>query len=106
MIPDMDSIYGPFLKLIMVDARDVGNGAYPAQHAQAVVKYITDIYEYHAAQGKSTKDILQDFVVHVNRRYGLVMRSEISKYIEEQFKYTSETNTYPDDERVDYDLLG
>jgi hypothetical protein len=33
MIPDMDSIYGPFLKLIMVDARDVGNGAYPAQHA-------------------------------------------------------------------------
>jgi hypothetical protein len=34
------------------------------------------------------------------------MRSEINKYIEEQFKYTSETNAYPDDERVDYDLLG
>lgn len=83
MIPDMDSIYGPLLKIIMLDARNIGDGAYPAQYAQSIVKYITDIYEYHAAKGKNCRDILQDFVIHVNRRYGLVMRAEIDKYITE-----------------------
>lgn len=107
MIPDMDSVFGPLCKVIFLDAVNVVDGAYPAEYAHRIIDAITNIYKFHTVKKPyiTTREILNEFVLEINRRYGFVMRQEVNAYLDERSAYINADESYPDDNRVDYDLL-
>ena len=107
MIPDMDSVFGPLCKVIFLDASNIVDGAYPAEYAHKIIDSITTIYKHFSIKkaGISTREILSEFVLEINRRYGFIMRDEIKAYLNEREEYINADEAYPDDDRVDYDLL-
>lgn len=107
MIPEADSIWGDLLKVIFLDAANIEDGSYPSDYAHRIIVAINDIYKHYKAKTPSItcQEILTEFVLEINRRYGFVMRSEIDKYLDERYKYIEDNEEYPDANRVDYDLL-
>jgi hypothetical protein len=107
MIPDMDSIWGDICKVIFLDAINIEDGAYPSEFADRIISAVNDIYKHYKAKKSdiSCREILMEFVIEVNRRYGFIMREEINAYLEEKQKYITVDETYPDDDNVDFDIL-
>ena len=105
MIPDIDSIWGDLCKVIFIDAIGIDDGAYPADYVYKIIDAINGIYLHYKNKNMSNRDIIMEFVLEVNRRYGFVMRDEINKYIDERHKYLGVEESYPQDDRVDYDIL-
>jgi hypothetical protein len=105
-VPDTDSVWGDLCRVIFLEASNIEDGSYPMEYANKIIEAINKVYEYYNASGKmNNKQIIQEFVLDVNRRYGFLMRAEIDKYLEQRFKHISTDVEYPDDERVDYDLV-
>lgn len=107
MIPENDSIWGDLCRIIMLEARNITDGAYPAEYANAIIRAINNIYRAYTAKRKdiTCAQILNEFVLDINRRYGFVMRSEVHKYLKEKYKYIDDDEEYKAENRVDYDLL-
>jgi len=106
IVPEMDNIWGDICKIIFIDNRNIGDGTYPSEQARKIINSVTDIYTYYKNNKKSScKEILEDFIMEVNRKYGFMLRSEINEYLKikkEEFKYY----TYDQGEDVSsYDLL-
>lgn len=107
LIPDNNSVWGDLYRVIFIDARNIEDGAYPGEYANRIIEAVNDIWMNFRAKKKdiSAREILSEFVVDINKRYGFLMRSEINAYIDEKYKYVADKENYPDEERVDYDLL-
>jgi hypothetical protein len=107
MIPDMESIWGPICKVIFIDARNIMDGSYPSEYAHRIIDSISVIYKHYNTKksGITTREILNEFVLEVNRRYGFIMREEITAYLDEKNAYIGIEESYPDENRVEYDLV-
>jgi hypothetical protein len=107
MIPDMDSIWGDLCKVIFLDARNIVDGSYPVEYANRIIDSINKIYTHYRSKKSdiNCREILTEFVLEINRRYGFIMREEINMYLSERNKYIDIDEEYPADERVDYDLV-
>lgn len=109
LIPDMDNIWRPICMAIMVDSANILEGGYPSDIAHKIISNITDIYKQYKAkkQNISCKEIIQEFVFEINRRYGFMKREEIMSYLDNRDNIAkSKTDLYPDNEEdIDYDLL-
>jgi hypothetical protein len=109
IIPEMDNIWRDLCFSIFIDAANVDEGGYPTDIAHRIVKSITEIYSHYKSKKPSVTchEIIQDFVVEINRRYGFMKRAEINNYLDaHQSMIRSGDSNYPDDgDNVDYDLL-
>lgn len=107
IIPDMDGIWGDICKVIFMDANNITDGAYPTDYANKIIESINTIYTHYTAKKSdiTCRDILTEFVLEINRRYGFIMRTEIDAYFKDRYSYIDVDAAYPDDENVDYDLL-
>jgi hypothetical protein len=109
LIPDNESIWGELLKVIFIDAESINDGAYPVEYAHKIIASINDIYKHYITKNKSMtcKDILLELVSEVNKRYGFVMRSEITTYLAQRNRNINVDEKYPTEEdRMDFDVLG
>ncbi len=107
IIPDMDSVWGDLCKVIFIDAKNIDNGAYPSEYANKIIESITDIYEHYKSKYPSItcREIIMEFVLEINRRYGFIMRSEINDYFAERNMHINADQAYPDDDNVEYNLV-
>jgi hypothetical protein len=109
IIPDMDSIWGDLCKVIFVDARNITDGAYPSEYANRIISAINSIYTDFKSKNSriSCKEIISEFILDINRRYGFIMREEINAYLDEKYNYANSDldQEYPDDDNVEYDIL-
>jgi hypothetical protein len=106
IIPDMDNVWGDLCRVIFIEAKNINDGAYPSTIADKIIRAVNDIYRHYTTKSKMTcKDILMEFVLEINRRYGYIMREEIQEYFREKYSYIDADAAYPADENVDYDLL-
>lgn len=107
IIPDMDNIWGELCRIIFLEATNIADGAYPSQLANRIIKAINEIYKAHISKssGMSCNDIIMEFVLEINRRYGFIMREEIQAYFKERYSSITADQQYPDDDNVDYDLV-
>jgi hypothetical protein len=125
VIPDMESIWGDLCKVIFVDAVNITDGSYPTEYSNRIIKSINDIYTSFKSKNATItcKDIISEFILDINRRYGFIMRQEIDAYIAEKNMYMDDVNetytyiaeknmymvdvneTYPDEDNVEYDIL-
>jgi hypothetical protein len=109
MVPAIDGVWSDFVKVIFVDAEGINDGSYTSNYADDIIRSINDIYDNFSKsyQGKDlVRDIMMSFVVEVNRRYGFVKQKEIDAYFTEKYNYMNGSESYDDQERVDYDITG
>jgi hypothetical protein len=109
MIPSFDSVWGDFVNLVFVRAEYVKDGTYTDITLKQLIVAINNIYKHYKSKhpGYETRDIIDSFINEINRRYGIIKRSEIIAYRKaERVPYES-TDAYPDieAERVDFDIL-
>jgi hypothetical protein len=102
IIPDMDSIWGDLCRIIFFDSVNITDGAYPAEYANRIINAINKVYNYYKSKDSkiSCRHIIDEFVIEINRRYGLIMREEINAYLSEKYSYVTDDVDYPD-----YDIL-
>ena len=109
IMPDMDSFYGDLLRAMMIDAKSVEDGGYPAEYAEKIIRTISDIWVNFKTKKSNctTSDVIMNFIQEINRRYGFMMRQEIGAYWDEHESLygLNDNQEYPDEDRVDYDLL-
>ncbi len=107
IVPEMDNIWRDLCNVIFIKGRNIQDGSYPAEYAKTIIETTTEIYKSYAGKKRDIKcrEILEEFILEINRRYGFMLRSEINKYIESREKDFS-PDTYDTNEDVDFDLLG
>jgi hypothetical protein len=108
-IPEMDNIWRDLCFAIMIDGKNITNGAYPMEIARKIIMSITEIYKHYKNKKSNItcKEIIQECIMEINRRYGFMMRNEINTYLESRGALNKASDElYPDDvDNVDYDLL-
>jgi hypothetical protein len=108
IIPDMDGVWGDICKVIFMDANNINDGAYPTDYANKIIDAINLVYKHYTSKKSdiSCREILSEFVLEINRRYGFIMQQEINAYFVDRYSYIDVDAAYPpDDANVDYDLL-
>jgi hypothetical protein len=102
IIPDMDSIWGDLCRVIFFDGINITDGSYPSEYANRIINAINKIFHYYKSKDSkvSCRYIIDEFVIEINRRYGLIMREEINDYLDEKYSYKTEDAEYPE-----YDIL-
>lgn len=105
LVPNVLDVWGEFMKLMFDSFYYVDNGYYSDHQIQQIITTINRVYKKYKAAKYSVMDIINAFVVEVNRAYGFLKTSDINKYLEGRFSYLKESK-YPDEEDIDYELLG
>jgi len=109
MIPDVEGVFSGLIKTIWILNTDTMIGEYSLTEVRNIIKEINNIYRHFS--GKSTRDIIYEFVKEVNRRYGLMNKSIYDKYVNDlknlEYKqgFTGDVPELLEDNLVDYSIL-
>ncbi len=106
IVPEMDNIWGTLCKVIFIDGRNIQDGTYPSEYARKIIQSITEIYTHYSQKKKgiTCREIIEEFVIEINRRYGFMMRDEINDYLKER-ELNYKNISYDEEDVMDYDLL-
>ncbi len=109
MVPSFDGVWSDFVRIIFVETEHIRDGSYTDLALQKLIVVINEIYKrYSAKYPKSTvREVINAFVTEINRRYGFIKKNEINDYFDATREHLASRgeDPYPDDERVDYDIL-
>ena len=109
MVPSFDGIWSDFVRIIFVETDYIRDGSYTDMNLQKLIAVINEIYKkYSAKYPKSTvREVINAFVTEINRRYGFVKKNEINEYFDSTREHlvSHGPDAYPDEDRVDYDIL-
>jgi len=110
MVPSFEGIWSDFVRLVFVDNDFVKDGTYTDMTLKKLISTINEIYKKYKSQyPKSTvREVINAFVTEINRRYGFVKKNEINAYLEETRTHIDKDHVlddYPDEDRVDYDII-
>jgi len=108
-IPEMDNIWRDLCFAIIIDGQTITNGAYPLEIARKIIMSITEIFKHYKNKKSNItcREIIQECIMEINRRYGFMMRNEIETYLDTRGALNKASDEfYPDDDdNVDFDLL-
>lgn len=110
MVPTIDGVWSKFIGLIFDKADYVVDGNYSETQIQKMIVEINDIYRHYKTKyPKSTvRNIINSFVVEINRAFGFIKQTEIEAYRNERRKYLDPDAKYDngDDPNFNqYDIL-
>jgi hypothetical protein len=106
IVPEMDNIWGTLCKVIFIEGKNIGDGSYPSEFARKIIESITNIYNTFKSKKRDIKckEIIEEFVLEINRRYGFMMRNEINEYLKAKQKNFA-PGDYSEEDFVEYDIL-
>lgn len=111
IFPSVDGVWGKFIGLIFDKARYVENGNYSEPQLQRMIVEINDIYRNYKSKypKATTRNIINSFVLEINRVFGFIKQKEIDNYMNERRKYLDPTGrNYGENKDADfnqYDIL-
>lgn len=98
MVPEGDGLFSGFIELMFKQTRHVQRGFYSESQAKHIVEEVNRIYSRFGSKKETVvTDILHEFVAEINRRYGLVERSDREEYNKERRRLRG----YDSDYKVD-----
>lgn len=83
-LPDLDGVFTQLFLLIFRRSANPENGDYSDSELHKLVEEINNIYNYYAKQNKSediTTSVMQDIVIDINRKYGLIKKEEYDIWV-------------------------
>lgn len=109
IIPSIDGTWSDLVKLIFDNADYVNSGNYSETQVQKIIEAVNKAYKaYKTKYPRCTnRNIINSFVLEMNRVFGFMKQAEIDKYFESRRDYLKGT---PDDplfnkDFLDYDIL-
>lgn len=115
MVPDIDGTFSGLIKFIFRRSRHVESEAYNDSDVKEIVREVNSIYQ--KMQSKHPKntimETINEFVAEVNRRYGIITKTERDEYEREfgyRYDYSKETNPatmdrYTEEPNTNYAIL-
>ncbi len=108
IVPSVDGVWSDFLR-VMFDKTDyVSEGNYTESQIKEIITAINGVYNAYKGRTKaSVRDIINGFVLEINRVFGFLRRKDISEY----FKYKNKrfTGDYTegdtDNDFTNFDIL-
>lgn len=88
MVPDVDGVFSGLIKFIFRKAKFIQNNIYSDDDVKEIIREINLIYQRMQSKyaQNTVMETIYEFVTEINRRYGIVSRSERDKY-EKEFGY-------------------
>lgn len=109
MLPDINGPFTGLIKLIFRDKKNVPINQYTNMDFERLIDEVNLIYQRFSSTNKDniTYHIINEFVNEINRRYGLITKSQLNKYIIETNENLNYKNAYSntDNPDVDYPIL-
>ncbi len=113
IVPSVDGIWSDFIDIIFNKADYVKEGNYSETQVQRMIIAMNDIWKsYKSRYPKATvRNIINSFVLEMNRIFGFIKQKEIDAYISDRRSYldnTGDYNGYSDKDKenfIDYDIL-
>jgi hypothetical protein len=109
IVPSIDGIWSDFIRLIFDKASYVKTGNYTEGQSQKIIESINSIYgKYKNKNSKATvRNIMNSFVMEMNRVFGFLQRKEIKSYLDNTRSYlqTDQTTDVASRDYVKYDIL-
>lgn len=112
LVPNIDGVWSKFMSLVFDRYEFIKEGHYPESMIQSLIKEINEIYAVYKKRYShaSTKNIINAFVVEINRAMGFLKKQEVDKWIDEKRSSIDTTGVVEDlNARTDYngyDILG
>jgi hypothetical protein len=108
MVPSIDGIWSDFIEVLFDKAEYVKEGNYTEQQVQKMIKSMNEIWKSYKSKNPSynTINILNAFVLEMNKVFGFIKQKEINNYLNDRRQYLNETDNYDiKEDFIDYDLL-
>jgi ribosomal protein S15P/S13E len=82
MLPELEGIFANIIRLIFQKAVSADIGEYSDSELRTIVTEINNIYShFHEKKpGQATKSALSEFVIEINRRYGVIKKKDMQDY--------------------------
>jgi hypothetical protein len=83
-LPDLDGLFTSLFLLIFRKTKTPDNGEYSDMELHKIVEEINSIYRYYAKQKSHdiTTAVINDVVLDVNRKYGLMKKDDYNTWVE------------------------
>ncbi len=83
IVPSVDGVWSDFLRVMFDKTEYVSEGNYTESQIQEIISSINNIYNAYKGRTKATvRDIINGFVLEINRVFGFLRREDIKKYFE------------------------
>jgi len=104
VVPSIDGTWSEFIKLIFDTASYVEKGNYAESQVQRMLTIMNNIYRTYKSRypNATVRNIINSFVLEMNRVFGFVMRKDIHKYLEERRRYLNEPPDLDADNETNY----
>ena len=83
MLPELDGIFSGLIRLVFQKAVSPDTGDYSDAELRSLVTQVNRIYEHFRSskgEGQATKAALAEFVMEINRRYGVIKAKDMKDY--------------------------
>lgn len=108
LTPNIDGIWGKIISMVFDRLDYVENGNYSENQLQKLINDINDVYRHYKSKyPKATvRNILNSFVVEVNRAFGFIRQKDITAYLNDRRQYL-DPSVYDEnkDDFNQYDIL-
>jgi len=96
MLPDIDGVYSGLMRLMFIKARGYTQKTFNDDEIRALIKEVNYVYQTKQREhGKSAiRMAIDDLVVEVNRRIGLIDKEERKGYLSEFERQYEDTEAY------------
>ena len=84
MIPEIGGVFSKFIDLIFFKYEAIADGNYSEDECAEIIESINKIYNHYKDSENEDKlciKIINEFVLEINRRYGIIKGSHLTKYI-------------------------
>ena len=80
-VPDIDGIFAKLINLLFIKLAYVTNGDYTESDAMQYIEEVNNIYTFYKTRNSNagSQIILEDFIVEINRRYGIIKADELTR---------------------------
>lgn len=109
MLPEMEGTFSGLIKLVFKTTKYINVGTYSDVDTKELIRQINSIYAKYASSENPVMDAIFGFRAEVNRRYGIVTKSDRNLYDElyhrEPGQYdvpVSEISLLPDEEDIQF----
>lgn len=85
-IPEMGSKWSGLIQCIFDESRQIKSGIYSIENMRRIISEINSIKAHYPES--SARDVVLDLVNEINRRYGIMKRSDINDFYQSKKKYS------------------
>jgi hypothetical protein len=109
-VPESGSIWSNLIKIVFDKSKYIENGIYDSQNIKDMIVEINNIYKHYNSKTKReilVREVCLGLVDEINRRYGIVKRSELAKMyvMKDTLKSKLTTKEKEKMEFIDYEIL-